>query len=146
MPVVWERVIESIPLLEPVFFDNVDTFLEDSPHTWYVLEAFRPLERSAELYAAYKAWKDRTGPRAPRAAPPGKSAHNFGLAVDVTPDINIFKKGLQPSWDIRRKEWRWLKYASIPHPRLTVGWRFGDWPHIQRFRWKRHRHWSDQGG
>lgn len=121
--------------LNPGFLTDVTAFLESSPYTWYVLEAFRTFERSDQLYADYKAGLG------PKAAPAGKSAHNYGLAIDVVPDIHG-RTGLQPSWDIRRKEWQWLKLHSIPHPRLTVGWRFGDWPHIRRYRWKRHKYWA----
>lgn len=137
MPVVWERVQEDIQLLEPGFYADVHRFLDESPYTWYVLEAYRSRARSAELYRAYKF------EGGPRAAPPGQSAHNWGLAIDVVPDTDAGRQGLQPSWKITRPEWQWLKIASIPHPRLTVGWRFGDWPHIQRYRWKRYKHWSD---
>ena len=132
MSLVWRAAPEG---LQPEFREDLERFLAGSPYNWYVLEAYRTPARSAALYAAYKAGNG------PKAAPAGKSAHNWGLAVDVVPDI-MAKPGLQPSWDIKRKEWQWLKLASIPHPRLTVGWRFGDWPHIQRFRWKRHRFWN----
>lgn len=132
MSIVWRASPEG---LEPGFLDDVSRFLADSPHTWYVLEALRAPSRSAALYEAYRAGQG------PKAAPAGKSAHNWGLAIDVVPDIDA-QPGLQPSWSIRRPEWRWLKRASIPHPRLTVGWRFGDWPHIQRYRWQRHRFWN----
>ena len=127
--------------LEPTFAADVDTFLRDSRWTWYVVSGFRSLKEQAKLWLAYKAHLDGTGPPAPRAAPPGKSAHNYGLAIDVVLDTDDGKPGLQPSWDRRLPAWVSLKTRSLPHPRLKHGWSFGDWPHIERFNWRRHVGW-----
>lgn len=116
-------------LLHPGFRTDVEQFLEASRWTWYVLSTYRSMEEQRRLWENYKY---RGGPR---AAPPGRSAHNFGMAVDVVLDADSVKPGLQPSWDTKLPAWLWLKMATIPHPRLRGGWRFGDWPHIERVGW-----------
>lgn len=148
MAIFWRTIDRG--LLEPQFAADVEEFLANSPYSWYVMEGFRSLERSAKLYDEYVngVWvKDSAGQlvrgkRGPRAAPPGKSAHNFGLAIDVVPDQDPDKPGLQPTWDLKFRGWAWLKTASIPHPRLSNGWRFNDWPHIERYRWQRFKEWQ----
>lgn len=115
--------------LRPGFRADVDAFLRTSPFTWYVTSAFRSMEEQRALWM-----KHLQG--GPKAAPPGKSAHNYGLAVDVVLDADPATPGLQPSWDIKLAGWGWLKAASIKHPRLQNGWSFGDWPHIQRYKWQ----------
>lgn len=120
--------------LHPGFREDVTTFLAASPYTWYVLSGYRSLEEQADLYARYQAG-------GPTAAPPGRSAHNYGLAVDVVLDVDPNTPGLQPSWNTKLAGWVWLKAASIPHPRLKNGWSFGDWPHLEKYRWARVKDW-----
>lgn len=121
-------------LLDPAFRDDIERFLGESRYSWYVLSGFRSMEEQRVLWENYRF---RNGPR---AAPPGRSAHNVGLAVDVVLDADAEKPGLQPSWDTKLPAWVWLKAASIPHPRLRSGAWFGDWPHLQSTRWKDPRH------
>lgn len=116
-------------LLDPVFRADVEAFLGGSKYSWYVLSGFRSMEEQRVLWEAYRFH------HGPRAAPPGRSAHNYGLAVDVVLDADAEKPGLQPSWDTKLPAWLWLKAASIPRPRIRGGWRFGDWPHLQSTRW-----------
>jgi len=132
MAIFWRTISKAD--LEPQFCADVDIFLTNSPYTWYVLEGYRSPERSAKLYADYIAGKG------PRAAPAGKSAHNFGLAVDVVLDCDP-AVGLQPSWDLKLAGWAWLKAASIKHPRLKNGWSFNDWPHIEKYHWQEYKGW-----
>lgn len=130
MTVVWRCSREG---LDPGFASDVDILLASSPHSWYVLEGYRSLERSKALYEAYKAG------RGPIAAPPGQSAHNYGLAVDVVLDTDP-RPGLQPSWVTSLAGWLWLRATVVKHPRLSTGsmWpRKKDWPHIERYRWRR---------
>jgi hypothetical protein len=122
-------------LLEPRFRDDVTLLLAESPFHWVVTHGYRTIEEQAELYRRYKAG-------GPLAAPPGKSAHNYGLAIDVVFDSDPSRPGLQVDWNTRAAGWAWLKAATLPHPRLQNGWSFGDWPHIQRYRWRNHTGWQ----
>jgi len=126
-------------LLRPSFRADVEGFLAGSAYSWYVLSGFRGLDEQAKLYAAFL----KGGPR---AAPPGKSAHNYGCAVDIVLDADPLTPGLQPSWDTKLAAWTWLKVASIPHPRLRGGWRFGDWPHLEAVDWKDYAAGGGAGG
>ena len=125
--IIWRSVDPT--LLDPDFRRDVEAFLAASPYTWYVVSGFRPLEEQERLWRAHLAG-------GPKAAPPGRSAHNYGLAIDVVLDTDPDKPGLQPSWNTKLAGWGWLKASSIPHPRLKNGWSFGDWPHIERYRWR----------
>ena len=91
----------------------------------------------------YQRIKDAKGRvlRGPKAAPGGKSAHNYGLAIDVALDGDP-KPGLQMLWNTGSAGWRWLKTSTVPHPRLKNGWSFGDWPHIERYKWQRYKGWA----
>lgn len=143
--IYWGHV-DTKPLL-PSFKEDVERLLGDSPFSWYVTEAFRPLERSAKLYAAYKSFLDGEGPPAPRAAPAGRSAHNFGLAVDVALDAARNTPGLQADWNpIEGSGWFWLRDAIKAHPRLHSGYSYDDWPHIERFKWEQLKGWSSRLG
>jgi peptidoglycan L-alanyl-D-glutamate endopeptidase CwlK len=63
-------------------------------------------------------------------APPGYSAHNYGIAVDFAFDLDINKIGLQPSWDKS-------KYKALADEAKKLGlesgyfWKFQDVPHVQ---------------
>lgn len=128
MSLIWRASKHN---LKPGFLADIEKFFAKSSYTWYVLSAYRSLEEQAALYEKYK----QGGPKAAR---PGESAHNYGLAIDVVLDTDPDKPGLQPSWDVKLAGWGWLKSASIPHPRLQCGWSFGDWPHVQRFNWRKY--------
>jgi peptidoglycan LD-endopeptidase CwlK len=133
--------LDTKPLL-PEFKEDVERLLGNSPYEWYVTEAFRSLERSDELYAAYKSFLDGKGPPAPRAAPAGRSAHNFGLAIDVALDSDSARPGLQADWMPNEGDgWYWLRDTVKTHPRLHSGASFNDWPHIERFQWEKFKHW-----
>ncbi len=114
-------------LLDPEFHRDVEEFLGQSPFTWRVTEGYRSQKRSAELYEAYKAG-------GPRAAPAGKSAHNWGLAVDIV----LMGEDGRPSWNTRLAGWVWLVAKARLHPRLHDGQDFGDTDHLERYQWTRH--------
>lgn len=128
----WRRVDPMA--LEPVFRADVEDLLAPSPYLWVVTRGHASLAEQLVLYERHL----RGGPL---AAPPGQSAHNFGLAIDVFFD-DPERPGVQPNWNTRAAGWLWLKAATLPHPRLQNGWSFGDWPHIQRYRWRRHTNWQ----
>lgn len=157
MAIFWRNISQAG--LEPKFLEDVQHLLHCSPYDWYVTEAFRSFERSAFLYDEYKngrILKDEHGQpvrdvagdyvrirdasgkivKGVRAAPAGRSAHNYGMAIDVALDGSP-KPGLQMLWDVNSKGWQWLKATTVPHPRLKNGWSFGDWPHIERYNWKK---------
>lgn len=135
-------------LLEPVFCRDVTTILDPDPVLWVVTRAFASLAEQETLYRrwiAYLAYRQGKGPPAPfagKAAPPGRSAHNYGLAIDVVPDADPLAPGLQPDWDPKPGDaWHDLAATLDAHPRLRHGRHFGDWPHIERYRWQRHKDW-----
>lgn len=137
--IYWGRIEPR--LLLPSFVEDINELLEPSEFAWYVTEGFRSIERSNVLYAAYKAG---TGPR---AAPGGSSAHNYGLAIDVALDADLYKPGLQPDWNPgfdngKADGWLWLRGAVNAHPRLRGGWWYNDWPHIERYKWQQMKEWK----
>lgn len=118
--------------LEPGFLQDIKDLLTPSTWSWHVMYGFRSLELQAKLYAAHLAG-------GPLAAPPGKSAHNFGLAVD----LQLIVAGKQ-EWNVKSAGWQWLFNAIIPTPRLHSGIGFGDFDHIERVNWKAFKDWNKQ--
>jgi hypothetical protein len=119
--------------LDQKFLEDVASLLGNSPYSWYVVSGYRSIPEQIALYKKYQAG-------GPRAAPPGRSAHNFGLAVDVVLDLDSAKPGLQPSWNTKLPVWLWLKAKCAVHPRLKNGWSFNDWPHVEAVGWKGKRY------
>lgn len=140
MSVVWTQRADKKDL-DAQFCYDVNKFLSESPYNWYVTFGYRSIELQAKLYAAYLAYDKylhHGGPKVPfagKAAPPGKSAHNFGMAVDVVWDSDSLHDGLQPGWNTKAKAWIWLKVNVYKHPRLHSLWSIGDWGHIERYKW-----------
>jgi hypothetical protein len=132
MPISWGAVDSS--RLEPQFKADVEKLLSESPYHWYVTFGYRSNELQKVLYDKYLAG-------GPKAAPPGSSAHNYGLAVDVVLDIDAEKPGLQPSWNTKLAGWLWLFAKVKLHPRLKSGVSFGDGGHIERYKWQKHKDW-----
>ncbi len=114
--------------LQPRFREDLESILQGSAETWVVTHGYRSLAEQAELWAHYQ----RGGPK---AAPPGRSAHNFGLAVDVVLDGSV-SPGLQPDWNTAHPGWTWLFDAVWQHPRLHSGRDFGDADHLEALGWK----------
>lgn len=130
--IVWRTVDPA--LLEPQFRRDIEDLLTGSAWTWYILHGYRSLEEQGKLWAAYQ----KGGPK---AAPAGKSPHNFGLAVDLVPDADPDTPGLQPEWNTRAEAWSWLFAALKAHPRLHSGLSFQDADHVERLGWQRFIHW-----
>lgn len=128
----WRQVDPA--LLDPRFREDLEALLGPSPFAWVVTFGFRSLAEQALLWDKYQAG-------GPRAAPPGKSAHNYGLAVDVVLDADPGRPGLQASWDTKHPGWVWLFNAVAAHPRLKSGQSFGDGGHIERYHWQEHAAW-----
>lgn len=146
---IWGKI--DLAALEPKFLSDVYDLLDDSPHTYYVTEGYRSVERSNILYDEYINGRilGRTltgiiirGSKGPKAAPGGKSAHNYGLAIDVGLDGDTNKPGFQPTWNTKLAGWTWLKVAVFKHPRLHSLYKIGDWPHIERLNWRDYVAWK----
>lgn len=125
MSVVW---LTDESKLEQQFASDVDELLRKSRFNWYVIWGWRSYNVQAELYKKYLAG-------GPKAAPPGESAHNCGLAVDVVLDRSDVP-GLQMLWNSKLAGWVWLRQAVLRHPRLHSLWQIGDYDHIERYRWR----------
>lgn len=132
--------------IEPEFKDDIISLLTPSEFDWYITSGRRELSEQSNLYAKYL----KGGPK---AAPPGKSAHNYGLAIDLVPDGNFTKPGLQMMWEISKHvigvenkaaPWLWLADAIYRHPRLHSGRGFGDWPHVEKVKWQEYKNWDRQ--
>lgn len=123
--VTWDR-------MDLQFVKDIKELFDSTKDTWYGTFTYRSYATQAKLYNDYL----RTGLN--RAAPPGKSAHNYGMAIDVVLDIDPKKPGLQPSWNTGLKSWLWLFAKVKMHPRLKSGITFGDGGHIERYKWWRY--------
>lgn len=115
--------------LDPQFRADVEKLLVESQYTWIVLYGYRTLKEQMDLWDKYQAG-------GPKAAPPGKSAHNYGLAVDVVPAVGEHGLGFKPDWNINDPAWVWLFDAVFKHPRLHSGRSFDDSDHIEAVNWK----------
>lgn len=89
---------------------------------YYPYCGHRTYAESGELYEKWVTGKGG------RAAPPGASQHNFGLAVDVAPDGDMAKTGLQPDW--RDAAYVILGEEVAKRPRLHWGNSYNDSPHV----------------
>jgi hypothetical protein len=147
MALIWGKVDPKD--LEPeMVTDLAALFGQKGAPDFQATYGYRSLALQKSLWLPYKAWLDyKAGrgafaPEAPKAAPPGQSAHNYGLAIDVVLDADAGKPGLQASWDIDDPRWQWLFDALENHPRLHSGVSFGDGGHIEKRDWKTHRNWK----
>jgi hypothetical protein len=116
-------------LLNHGFRIDVETLLGNSKYNWLVTSGFRDRMEQQRLWEIYKAG-------GPRAAPPGRSAHEWGLAVDVVLDGDPVKFGVQADYDTNHPGWQWLFEAVWKHNSLHNGRSFGDADHIERLNWK----------
>lgn len=117
--------------LEPQFKQDVINLLTPSEYHWAIVFGYRTLAQQDVLYQAHL-----NG--GPLAAPPGHSAHNFGLAVDVQLLVNG-----QQDWNTDHPGWQWLFAAVLAAPRLHSGRSFGDDDHIEKVDWRQFEHWND---
>ena len=122
--------------LESQFEYDVNKLLHNSWYFWNVVYGYRSLELQKQLYVKYV-----NG--GPLAAPPGKSAHNYGLAVDVQLvrfeyDLTNNKIIQKLDWNTKNDAWQWLFKEIAKHPRLRSGIHFNDAPHIERYKWREH--------
>jgi hypothetical protein len=139
--IVWDVAEKDKARLEPQFRDDVAELLINNSYDWRVVYAYRSLAVQTKLYDTYRAG-------GPLAAPPGESAHNFGLAVDVQLWVSVVD-GKGPTgrnkvmdWNVKSPGWQWLFGAVLNHPRLHSGISFGDFDHIERFQWRKYKNWN----
>lgn len=134
MPLILNRGVDWSGM-NPAFRTDVEALFGSDPATWYVTYAFRTRAVQDTLYKKFL----KGGPK---AAPPGKSPHEFGLAIDFVLDVNDLIAGLQPSWDDRKEAWIRIHQAIEKHPRLKHGKTFGDGGHVERLNWSKYKNWS----
>lgn len=110
--------------LDPDFLRDVRALLaacEAHAATYKIISGYRSLDEQAALYRAYKAG-------GPRAAAPGTSAHNFGLAVDVARMVD------------GKADWLPGDYATLadlaPRYGLETLAALKDFGHVQRIGWE----------
>lgn len=88
--------------------------------TFVATYGYRSLEEQRDLYVKYQAG-------GPRAAPPGKSAHNYGAAVDLARVVN------------GKVDWAPGDYALLadlaPRYRLATGAAYQDYGHVELEDW-----------
>lgn len=114
----------DLDLLHPEFLQRLLDLLADAKEQgvhFHVTSGTRLYDEQARLYALYKAGKGG------KAAPPGHSQHQWGLAVDVARDADLVKVGLQPRWDA---EGYLILAVLAPKHGLHSGASYGDSPHI----------------
>jgi hypothetical protein len=125
--------------LEPEFADDCDTCIGALPWNFTCYYGVRSAELQAKLHDAYL--EDPL--HAPRAAPPDKSAHVKGLAIDLELIV-----GGRTVWDYSHQGWKDLHAAVDAHPRLHGGWKFKSGPsdddHVEKVAWQTYANWAAQ--
>ena len=113
----------------PVFLLKICQTLYDcleQDHIYIATSGFRSYKEQSLLYA-----QGRTAPgRIVTKAKAGQSAHNYGIAMDFSRDLDPRTPGLQPSWAL--KDMQNLIDTSVAH-NLNPGalWvSFKDVPHV----------------
>lgn len=120
--------------------DDLDATLGPDPAEWVVYRGWASMDGQAILYKAYKEGKG------PLAAPPGRSAHNWGFATDIARRVNG-----KLLWDYEDESWARMQHLIDAHPRLHGGWKFppaapADPDHIQSTKWPAFRAELQQEG
>jgi hypothetical protein len=136
--IIWDVSAADVSRLEPSFRADVQSLLSTCVYDWRVVYAYRSIELQAKLYEKFRAG-------GPLAAAPGESAHNYGLAVDVQlwvqdDPTNSLTRHME--WNVKAPGWQWLFGAVKKAPRLHSGISFGDFDHIERYQWRRHKDWN----
>lgn len=124
---IWRKIDPA--LLDRDFLADLKAFFSELPGDWYVTAGFRTRKEQSRLHEIYLAG-------GPKAAPPGLSAHEYGLAIDIVLDCDPEAVGLQPSWNVKLQQWLTLKLHLLTHPTLKHGSSFGDWPHVEARNWQ----------
>lgn len=124
----WTTNKIEIGKLDATFYNNVSAALTPGPYLWRIVFGFRSNLAQQILYEKYL----KGGAL---AAPPGQSAHNYGLAVDVVLVINGVEQ-----WNYLHPGWSWLWLVVLKSSGLHSGKVFNDPDHIQAVNWRLKRH------
>ena len=129
---------KKIDTLEPKFRAKVELVLKDAEEAtgrrWVLTDARRTMAEQRRIYA-----QGRTAPgKVVSNAPPGSSAHNYGLAADLAP---LMEMSSQIDWGAPRGMWRVMADIARSHG-LNAGYYFKtilDMPHIEDPKWREQR-------
>ena len=144
MPSATDELLKRIDtsLLYPPFYAKYRQLLDNCVKLgaiYYATNGLRSYEEQAKLYSYGRTDKSRG---IVTKAPPGYSAHQYGIAVDACRDGDPGKAGLQPAWDIKEYEilakeakkldldaaYFWQNFKEGPHVQADIK-RFGiTWP------------------
>lgn len=127
MSLEWRKIDKT--KLREHFVADLEELFNGLPHRFIVTYGFRTTEEQKALHEIYLAG-------GPKAAAPGESAHEFGLAVDVVARKQYMGK---PTWDLKDPAWVAMLAAVKAHPRLQSLVKVGDAGHIQRYQWRKHK-------
>lgn len=125
--------MSKINTLEPDFKPIIEELIakvnDATDLTWGISDGRRTMAQQAAIYA-----QGRTSPgKVVSNAPPGSSAHNFGLAVDLWP-----MKGNGFDWGTHDILFKTMADIAVSLG-LTAGYYFHtihDAPHVEMPRWK----------
>lgn len=125
---------------DQAFAQDCDDCVGALPFRFRVAYSWRSTPEQARLYTIFQAG-------GPRAAPPGKSAHEVmrngipaALAIDVQLWVTVLVRGKERpymEWDYdSHPGWLALFHAVKAHPRLHSLVAIGDGDHIEAVNWK----------
>lgn len=100
---------------------------------YYAISGYRSPQEQEALYAEGRTVKVRDGKpvKIVTNARPGRSAHNYGAAVDGCRDADATRAGLQPDWDIEDYA-LWAEQSRVIGLEAGYFWvNFKEGPHIQ---------------
>jgi len=130
--------MRKIDTLEPAFKAKVEELIKQTEKAtgrkWGISDGRRTMAHQKAIYA-----QGRTTPgKVVSNAPPGSSAHNYGLAVDLWP---LTADGKNFDWSANKKLFKIMADIAVKLG-LTAGFYFKsflDLPHIEDPSWRRQR-------
>lgn len=128
--------MKRIDTLEPEFKAKVEQLLQAAEaatgRKWVITAARRTMAEQRAIYA-----QGRTKPgKVVSNAPAGYSPHNYGLAVDLAPLVDMTKNTID--WNADRTVWKQMADVAVEMG-LTSGFYFRtifDAPHVEDPTWK----------
>jgi peptidoglycan LD-endopeptidase CwlK len=119
----------DVQMINPDFLDRIRLMLSacrEAGADYFATSGYRSAPDQDVLYA-----QGRTKPGSVVTNAQGfESAHNFGLAIDFTKDLDTAKAGLQPAW--AAAEYELLGQQAAAHGLIWGGtWKTKDRPHVQ---------------